>query len=330
MAIHWAQVRYLGIVNDATSDLRLHSAAGELDAHQKTVLSDDWGMGISLEWLDRTFGYRLIEHGMSFLKRMERQGLATFESSARRGPKKCPDFVGVDSTGKLHLIECKGNQQGRKALSDQLAAGRTQKQNVLFVNEAQTVAQRLVVGVAIASADSSWQTMIRVEDPPPEDPQHQHYIVRTEDPIILWRELQIGTLARMLVLAGEVQLLARAFPDELGHRYAENFEFVAPRRQAFESPDGDWVGRVDRIRLPVPIRIGDRIVRWVSIRHGVAPRLISQLEGMVGNPRDQMEELLGRRVILRHEKGSTGQVAGNEGLAQIRWGDSFFSDLRLF
>src|SRR5258706_85340 len=34
LAIRWAQVRYLGIVDDSSARLRLHPAADDLDAHQ--------------------------------------------------------------------------------------------------------------------------------------------------------------------------------------------------------------------------------------------------------------------------------------------------------
>ena len=43
----WAWIRYLHAVsNDA--DLRLTRAFSELDAHQKTILSDDFGMGVPI------------------------------------------------------------------------------------------------------------------------------------------------------------------------------------------------------------------------------------------------------------------------------------------
>ena len=88
----WARVRYLGMVDDSSDCLRLHPGVDDLDAHQKTVLSDDWGMGVALEWLNRTFNYALIDHAATYLKRLEQQGLAAFNGAPRRhGPRKCPD-----------------------------------------------------------------------------------------------------------------------------------------------------------------------------------------------------------------------------------------------
>lgn len=123
--------------------------------------------------------------------------------------------MGVDPNGKLHLIECKGNQQGHGALLEQLADGRGQKQNVTFPDESRFVDQRLVVGVAIAAAKSRWNTALRVEDPPPPEPAEEHYVVTANNPEMLSRELDIGALARILVLSGEGRLLARILPDEL-------------------------------------------------------------------------------------------------------------------
>lgn len=324
LAIRWAQVRYLGIVDDSSARLRLHPAADDLDAHQKMVLSDDWGMGVALEWLSRTFSYSLLDHGASYLKRLEQQGLAIFQGPARRrGPRKCPDFVGVDASGRLHLIECKGNQQGRRALLAQLADGRGQKQNVSFPDEGVFVGQRLVVGLAIAPAWARWKTLLRVEDPPPEREQ-EHYTVTAANVEVLSREVEIGALSRMLVLSGEAGLLARILPDELEDFSREDVADANPTREHFTASDQEWVGRIDRMELPAPIRIGERVVRSFEIRHGVSPVLLESLS----RPR-RREDLPGLLRGASLVPSETRQDARGNGYAAIRWGNSFIADLSL-
>jgi hypothetical protein len=326
LAIRWAQTRYLGIVDDASTRLRLHPAAEDLDAHQKTVLSDDWGMGISLEWLNQTFCYSMLDHGASFLKRLERQQLARFNGPARRrGPQKCPDFVGVAPDGKLHLIECKGNQQGRRALLTQLSDGRGQKQNVTFPDEVQFVGQRLVVGVAIAVAGARWNTVLRVEDPPPSEPQEEQYVI-TANAETLFRELDIGALARMLILSGEGRVVARILPDELEESSRAEIADYSLRGAKFDAGERHWVGRVDRVRLPAPIHIGDRLIRWFSVRHGVNPELLEKLARLRPSDRQLLPEVLGPRAHLAH---SAEPAVRDFGYAVIRWGDSFISDFIL-
>jgi len=46
----WAFVRYFfAVTND--NDLRLTPDFQSIDAHQKTILSDDFGMGFTMHWL---------------------------------------------------------------------------------------------------------------------------------------------------------------------------------------------------------------------------------------------------------------------------------------
>ena len=58
-AIRWAQAKYAYAV-DSASDLRLHPEMVDLEKHQKSVLSDEWGIGVALEWLTNVFQYRQV------------------------------------------------------------------------------------------------------------------------------------------------------------------------------------------------------------------------------------------------------------------------------
>ena len=45
---HWAWIRYLQAVNGKKSHLTITRAFSGLDPHQKTILSDDFGVGVSV------------------------------------------------------------------------------------------------------------------------------------------------------------------------------------------------------------------------------------------------------------------------------------------
>jgi hypothetical protein len=47
---YWAWVRYLHAIGSAR-DLQIAKAFTDLDSHQKTILSDDFGMGVPVCWL---------------------------------------------------------------------------------------------------------------------------------------------------------------------------------------------------------------------------------------------------------------------------------------
>lgn len=63
----WAWLRYfLAITND--QDFRITRDFSELDPHLKTILSDDFGVALSTQWLfDRLGGFQDIVDGRSFI-----------------------------------------------------------------------------------------------------------------------------------------------------------------------------------------------------------------------------------------------------------------------
>lgn len=94
----WAWVRYLHAIADVP-DLRVTRAFFDLDAHQKTILSDDFGMGVPISWLVDRLALGPIVDGRYFIDRVAAQVGATAAKPAKRGPGKSPDFVARDSSG---------------------------------------------------------------------------------------------------------------------------------------------------------------------------------------------------------------------------------------
>jgi hypothetical protein len=63
----WAWLRYLVSLTD-TNDLRITMDFADLDPHQKGILSDDFGVAISTQWLfDRLKGFAEIVDGRRFI-----------------------------------------------------------------------------------------------------------------------------------------------------------------------------------------------------------------------------------------------------------------------
>ncbi|MCL0329239.1 hypothetical protein M2T10_26750, partial [Escherichia coli] len=65
----------------------------DLDAHQKTILSDDFGMGVPMVWLMKNLPLVDIVDGRYFLQRYGASHGAYQHRTAKRGPNKTPDFV---------------------------------------------------------------------------------------------------------------------------------------------------------------------------------------------------------------------------------------------
>jgi hypothetical protein len=101
-------MRYFGALSP-DSEFRLSDDFSELDPHQKTILSDDFGMGMSMHLMSRALGLQMFCDGKYFIDRLSHRVRCNITASkAKSGPRKSPDFVGVDGAGKWHVIECKG------------------------------------------------------------------------------------------------------------------------------------------------------------------------------------------------------------------------------
>ena len=169
----WAWVRYLASIG-RQSDLSLTQSFGELDAHQKTILSDDFGMGVPILWLCEKLSFVQIVDGRYFMQRIASSLGATQARTAKRGPNKTPDFVAQDVSGMWHVIECKGTQSGSEYSLKQLGVkgppatgGVAQKCSIQFPPG--YTGQRLVCGLSI-DVDGGSGSVLKIIDPKGTEP----------------------------------------------------------------------------------------------------------------------------------------------------------------
>ncbi|MFB3917462.1 MAG: hypothetical protein ACE14M_12080 [Terriglobales bacterium] len=200
LAAYWAYVRYCAAVDLGEPYLRLVEEWSDLDPHQKTILSDDWGVGFTTHWLASRLCFQSYCDGRYFIERLNGLGIATVNHRPeKRGPYKCPDFVFVDSNDRFHLVECKGTQQGASYLQSQMSDGFAQKRSIVFSDEQGQVGQRLVAGFFAAESTSNESSLLAVRDPEPDgklivkiredaDPQMMRDVVRRGD---LARQFQV-------------------------------------------------------------------------------------------------------------------------------------------
>lgn len=151
---YWAWLRYFPAVS-SDSLLSLRDEWIDIDPHQKTILSDDWGVGFTTGivgqllnvgvWADTQYAIRLLGNR-----------LGTLQSGNKHGPKKSPDFIGGRLTASPGLIalECKGTQSSRDNLDAQIESGKAQKNSLQFAQGLPVVA-KLVAGLYVTNA--RWQ-----------------------------------------------------------------------------------------------------------------------------------------------------------------------------
>lgn len=171
LAYGWACLRYYSAFSPS-NQLSICAAYEGQDPHQKTILSDDMGVGFGtyvvcdvfkpLAVLPTLFFVKLLRH---YTKYKPRATPITLVSDAKTGKQKSPDFLVLEPSGKVHILECKGTQTPgyiRSAMKE----GIDQKGSVKLAKAIR--GERLVSGVYL-SRDAQLHaapSFCRVADPP--------------------------------------------------------------------------------------------------------------------------------------------------------------------
>ncbi len=125
----WAEIRYLWAFdhdfnNLRTRALRLSPPVKELDFHQKTLLSDEFGVGFAAYYMIRF--ERATDPVDVFIAR--RRGQQPLRGTSRRS---LPDyFFTGPSRNQYYVVECKGTQSQRSTAIGQLQRGSEQVMTV--------------------------------------------------------------------------------------------------------------------------------------------------------------------------------------------------------
>lgn len=165
LADYWAWLRYGPAISDSP-DLRLRSEWSDIDPHQKTVLSDDLGMGFTTYLLARVLKFKSFADTLHFVN-VTNPGQYKFLHVSKNGKYKSPDFVAFDSAGNssnVNVVECKGTQSSRKALLKAIGEGVPQKRNLESIGGA-SINHALVAGLFIPTHNAKETALIHISDP---------------------------------------------------------------------------------------------------------------------------------------------------------------------
>ena len=158
----WAWLRYFPAFSSAIQ-LRLCEEWSHVDSHQKTVASDELGVGLTTWLLHRTLGFQRFSDS-NWVMNVLSPDLWRYRSHARRGPSKSPDYIAEDSAGRLSVLECKGTQSSLAELRRAVDRGRPQKQNI--VPQGGTVLiHSLVAGAFIPQWSNNTPATVFIADP---------------------------------------------------------------------------------------------------------------------------------------------------------------------
>lgn len=340
----WAWIRYLAAVTNDT-DLRLTRSFADLDAHQKTILSDDFGMGVPMYWLGQRLSLSRIVDGRYFMRRIAASVSATQRRSAKRGPNKTPDFVAKDTSGVWHVVECKGTQSGTEYSENQLgdmgpppSGGIAQKRSIEF--PIGHVGQRLVCGLYIG-VENGERSRLTIIDPEPEEPfrlqESQLYLA--EDAAAR------GVVSKALRLAGfETTAEVTASPlgrhpwtmrssmrrqEDIREKFVEERDARAKdelgrlERSSVIFDDG-YQGRELQFTLPRPVLVDEEQITRVVLRHAVNRDLLARLR-----EQPTMPEPIFDSYIRMTDSDPENVAKGDERTAVMRFDGIFRSEMIL-
>lgn len=164
LSTFWAWLRYAAAIAPLSPDLRLRRLWSRVDPHQKTILSDDFGMGIPCYYLFEQHGFEDFADTSALLDSLL-GGVVTHAGKPARGPAKQPDFIAIDSNDRLHILECKGTQTPghlHKAMQDGIAQKNNLSNGSIFTS-------CMVGGLFIPQAGSADSAEVVFIDPEPDE-----------------------------------------------------------------------------------------------------------------------------------------------------------------
>lgn len=290
----WAYIRYYGALSSRVS-VRLQPDFYNLDPHQKTILSDDFGVAFSMEFLRDKLGLRRICDGVYFMTHFaQKRGVAYVADPSVHGPQKCPDYICLGADGKIHLIECKGTQSGKTALRKQMERGIEQKNSINV--QGPRAGEKLVAGLSIKKDTARLNSELIICDPIDSSPS----ITITEtDYVDAEEDIIVGDVSRYIAASGfedtsfflssridDNKLMKNGgavFTDKtyLDRPYLES-EIRDTENNDFSINGRRFIGREQTIELPRSFVVDGRNVSKAVVKSGISQDLFLSLKEQAG------------------------------------------------
>ena len=168
LSASWATRRYFWAIAEPLPqgpNLRLSDDARRMDFHQKTLLSDEFGIGMAGLLIETFF-----DAGSFVDISIALDDPAAYQDIERDGDAQ-PDYLmwGDQGNSPYYVVECKGSQCNKNTSYDQLRRGLEQVPSVVF-----GAGPRQVVTVVVATCLLDDGTDVFVLDPPPDGPDDDH------------------------------------------------------------------------------------------------------------------------------------------------------------
>jgi hypothetical protein len=167
LSASWATRRYfwsIAAADGIRNNFQLSNDARGLDFHQKTLLSDEFGIGFAgLLLEDRFDAGQFVDISKALQDPQVYQGI-------QQQGRAQPDYLiwGETPGSPYYVVECKGSQSSSGYSFDQLHRGLEQVPSIVFGAGA-----RQVTSLVVATFLGETSTIVSVIDPPPDPPDFE-------------------------------------------------------------------------------------------------------------------------------------------------------------
>ncbi len=259
----WAVWRYVWAFDvppqGTLGRLKLSETARELDRHQKTLLSDQIGVGMAKFVMSRFFSvHKATDVSVAVL---DVNRWAAIQTLARS-----PDYFFYNNpAGSLYIVECKGNQSSLNETYHQLQSGSEQLPSIVFTPPRQV--SSLVIGTCLGADE----TNVYVIDPPAgegdgedlEKARREGNVWKIQSPKRFQADLQRIYAAKLLAYSGDYPEALKLAAQDVPARRATLA--TAPRVFSRKHNDfGTFEGTIERVETTDGVHA--RIFRGISLQ----------------------------------------------------------------
>jgi hypothetical protein len=287
LSASWATRRYFWAIAEPRGQrpqLQLSEDARAMDFHQKTLLSDEFGIGLGGLVMERLFN---APNAIDVSAALQNSG--QYQNVFQAGSAQ-PDYLMWSSTpnAPYYVVECKGCQTQRAAAMNQIRRGLEQVPSIVLGTGA-----RRVETMVVASLMQPSRTTVYVVDPPepPSEDDKQTKEEPTSESIgkNRWRVNNPEEFARisestkqskLLTWAGQFTTAARVLSNIRGENYREGAGVDAElSRRRISNVD------YDGLSLPLFPELGQPTLRvFAGVQHDVLAMARTAVEDR-GHPR---------------------------------------------
>jgi hypothetical protein len=179
----------------------------------------------------------------------------------------------------------------------------------------------------VAGAKSKWSSILRIADPPPDEPEtdEAYYLLKTDSVAPVVESMHTVRIVEDLILAGAFDIAKNAFPIET--ETAGLMTTGEAERSTFKAADHEWIGLVYEFLFPSSLRMPNgNVIVGCRLRFGISDDVNQQLSQHMNTTNSR-----GLLLSTNTEEGHASAFSPNteDRYAMIRHGSLFLADLTL-